>query len=67
MPEGQGYTTLETKFNLTRPVTAQTGEVSAEGKVVHRGRQVATSEATLRDGAGKLLAHGTSTCLIVGG
>ena len=65
LPLGQGYTTLETKFNLTRPVTAQTGEVSAEGKVVHRGRQVATSEATLRDGAGKLLAHGTSTCLII--
>jgi uncharacterized protein (TIGR00369 family) len=66
LPQGQGYTTLETKFNLTRPVTAQTGEVRAEGRVVHRGRQVATSEATLRDGAGKLLAHATSTCLIVG-
>ena len=67
LAEGQGYTTLETKFNLTRPVTAATGAVRAEGKVVHRGRQVATSEASLRDGAGKLLAHATSTCLIVGG
>jgi len=67
LPEGQGYTTLETKFNLTRPVTAATGEVRAEGKVVHRGRQVATSEATLRDGSDKLLAHASSTCLIIGG
>jgi uncharacterized protein (TIGR00369 family) len=67
LPEGQGYTTLETKFNLVRPVTVATGQVHAEGKVVHRGRTVATAEASLRDGAGKLLAHGTSTCLIVGG
>ncbi|MDP9134674.1 MAG: PaaI family thioesterase [Actinomycetota bacterium] len=65
LPEGQGYTTLETKFNLVRPITAGTGPVAAEGRVVHRGRQVATAEAHLRDGAGKLLAHATSTCLIV--
>jgi uncharacterized protein (TIGR00369 family) len=65
LPAGQGYTTLETKFNLVRPVTADTGAVRAEGSVVHRGRQVATATADLRDGAGKLLAHGTSTCLIV--
>ena len=67
LPEGQGYTTLETKFNLVRAVTADTGPIQAEGRVVHRGRQVATAEADLRDGVGKLLAHGTSTCLIVGG
>ena len=66
LPEGKGYTTLETKFNLTRPVTAETGAVRAEGKVIHRGRQIATSEATLRDVGDKLLAHATSTCLIVG-
>ncbi|HYI81399.1 MAG TPA: PaaI family thioesterase [Thermoleophilaceae bacterium] len=67
LPEGQGYTTLETKFNLVRAITADTGPIEAEGRVVHRGRQVATAEGHLRDGAGKLLAHGTSTCLIVGG
>jgi uncharacterized protein (TIGR00369 family) len=67
LPEGQGYTTLETKFNLVRAVTADTGPIAAEGSVVHRGRQVATAEADLRDGSGKLLAHGTSTCLVIGG
>lgn len=67
LPEGTGYTTLETKFNLVRPITVGTGRVRAEGRVVHRGRTVATSEGGLRDEAGKLLAHGTSTCLIVGG
>ena|SRR5690349_12836106 len=66
LPEGQGYTTLETKFNLVRPITAETGPVQAEGRVVHRGRQVATAEGDVRDAGGKLLAHGSSTCLIVG-
>jgi uncharacterized protein (TIGR00369 family) len=61
---GEAYVTLEVKFNLVRPISADTGEVRAEGRVVHRGKTVATSEADLRDGAGKLLAHGTSTCLI---
>ncbi len=67
LPEGQGYTTLETKFNLVRAITAGTGPIKAEGRVVHRGRQVATAEGDLRDGAGKLLAHGTSTCMVIGG
>lgn len=67
LPQGQGYTTLETKFNLVRAVTVDTGPIQAEGRVVNRGRQVATAEGYLRDGAGKLLAHGTSTCLVVGG
>jgi acyl-coenzyme A thioesterase PaaI-like protein len=40
------------------------GELVCEGRVVHRGKTIATSEAFLRDGAGKLLAHGTETCAI---
>jgi uncharacterized protein (TIGR00369 family) len=50
-----------------RPITAATGPVRAEGTVIHRGRTVATVEADLRDRADKLLAHGTSTCLVIGG
>jgi uncharacterized protein (TIGR00369 family) len=61
---GEAYTTLETKFNLVRPITGETGEVSCEGKVVHRGRRMATSEARLTGPDGKLLAHGGSTCMI---
>jgi uncharacterized protein (TIGR00369 family) len=64
LPRGSAYVTLEVKFNLVRPITAETGPVSAEGRVIHRGKTVATSEAHLRDGAGKLLAHASSTCLI---
>ena len=66
LPEGSGYTTLETKFNLTRAITAETGEIRAEGSVVHRGRRVATAEGRVtRVSDGKLVASGTSTCLIV--
>jgi uncharacterized protein (TIGR00369 family) len=62
---GQGYTTLETKFNLVRPMTAGMGEVRAEGTVIHRGGMVATSEGRVTRADGKLVAHGTSTCMIV--
>jgi uncharacterized protein (TIGR00369 family) len=65
LPQGGSYATLEVKFNLVRAITADTGRVLAEGKVVHRGGTVATVEASLRaEESGKLLAHGTSTCLI---
>ena len=61
---GEAYTTIEFKLNLVRPVLPGMGEVFCEGKIVHRGRTIATSEAWLRDGKGKLLAHGTETCAI---
>jgi uncharacterized protein (TIGR00369 family) len=62
---GVGYTTLEIKVNLVRPITAETGPVRAEGTLVHRGRRTATSEARLVDADGRLLAHATCTCLLV--
>ncbi len=61
---GQGYTTLEIKINYVRAMTDKTGPVRAEGKVINLGARVATSEGRLVDAAGRLLAHGTTTCLI---
>jgi uncharacterized protein (TIGR00369 family) len=61
---GQGYTTLEIKINYVRPMTERTGRVEAEGKVVHAGKQVATAEGWLRDTQGRVLAHGTTTCMV---
>jgi uncharacterized protein (TIGR00369 family) len=61
---GEGYTTAEFKVNLTRPVLPDMGEVFCEGKVLHRGRTLATAEAVLHDERGRLLAHGTETCAI---
>jgi uncharacterized protein (TIGR00369 family) len=65
-PAGKGYTTLELKVNLVRAITLQTGVLRASGRVVHLGSRTATAEGRLEDAAGKLYAHGTSTCLILG-
>src|ERR671917_324627 len=62
---GVGYTTLEVKTNFVRPITAETGLIRCEGTVLHGGSRVATAEGRLTDGAGRLLAHGTTTCLIL--
>jgi uncharacterized protein (TIGR00369 family) len=62
---GIGYTTLEVKANFVRPITADTGLVRCEGVVVHLGSRVATAEGRVTDGSGKLLAHGTTTCLVL--
>ena len=62
---GIGYTTVETKANFVRPVPSE-GVVRCGGKVLSRGRQIATAEAYLRSEDGKLLAHGTSTLIILG-
>jgi uncharacterized protein (TIGR00369 family) len=63
---GERYTTLEVKVNFVRAITVETGRVRCEGVVIHRGGTVATAEGKLFaiDG-GKLLAHGTTTCLII--
>ena len=61
---GVGYTTLEVKTNFVRPISADTGVIRCEGVVLHSGSRIATAEGKLTDAAGKLLAHGTTTCLI---
>ncbi|MBX9965151.1 MAG: PaaI family thioesterase [Burkholderiales bacterium] len=61
---GQGYTTLEIKINYVRAMTDRTGRVEAEGKVVHVGKQVATAEGWLRDSQGRIVAHGSTTCMV---
>ena len=61
---GVGYTTVETKVNFTRPIDPNGGPVRCEGRVLSRGRTIATAEAYLRSAEGKLLAHGTSTLII---
>jgi uncharacterized protein (TIGR00369 family) len=65
LPAGSGYTTLELKTNFVRPITHDTGRILCEAEVVHRGATIATAEGRIHaEGSGKLLAHGTSTCLI---
>ena len=63
---GERYTTLEVKANFVRPITVDTGRVRCEASVVHRGGTVATAEGKVFiKSSGKLLAHGSTTCLII--
>lgn len=64
LDKGFGQTTLEFKISLVRPVTPQTGLVRAEGTVITCGRRIGTAEGKLTDKDGRVLAHGTTTCLI---
>ena len=61
---GVAQTTLEFKISLLRPITPDTGPIKAEGKVLNCGRRIGTAEGWVTDGRGRLLAHGTTTCLI---
>lgn len=64
LDKGVGQTTLEFKISLVRPITPETGVIKAEGVVLNRGRRVGTAEGKITDDKGRLLAHGTTTCLI---
>jgi len=67
LPKGVGYTTLELKMNLVRPVLPDTGVLRAVGRVVHKGKRTAVTEARMEDAAGRLFALATATCLILEG
>jgi uncharacterized protein (TIGR00369 family) len=64
LEKGVGSTTLEFKISLIRAITPETGQISAEGKVLTCGRRIGTAEGRVTDTKGRLLAHGTTTCLI---
>jgi uncharacterized protein (TIGR00369 family) len=67
LEKGVGQTTLEFKISLVRPITPETGLLKAEGVVLTSGRRVGTAEGRITDHQGRLLAHGTTTCLIFQG
>ncbi len=66
LEKGISRTTLEFKISLVRQITAETGTIKAEGVVLSRGRRIGTAEGRITDRNGRLLAHGTTTCLIFG-
>jgi uncharacterized protein (TIGR00369 family) len=65
LPVGFGITTIETKVNFTRPISKDTGRVRTQAHVVVRGRQIITAEARVLDARGRVLAHGTSTIMVI--
>ena len=63
---GETCLSHETTAKFVRPIFADSGEMHLIGHVVSRGRTVITLESRIQDAQGRLHAHGTSTCLIVG-
>jgi uncharacterized protein (TIGR00369 family) len=64
LDKGIASTTLEFKISFVRPITPETGIIRAEGVVINQGRRVGTAEGRVTDQRGRLLVHGTTTCLI---
>ncbi|HZB57362.1 MAG TPA: PaaI family thioesterase [Reyranella sp.] len=67
LEKGTGSTTLEFKISFVRPITPETGPIRAEGTVLNRGRRIGIADGRVTDGKGRLLVHGTTTCLILEG
>jgi uncharacterized protein (TIGR00369 family) len=67
LDKGAGSTTLEFKISFVRPITPETGPIRAEGTVLNRGRRIGIADGRVTDSKGRLLVHGTTTCLIFDG
>jgi uncharacterized protein (TIGR00369 family) len=67
LEKGFASTTIEFKISLVRPITPETGLIKAEGVVLNCGRRIGTAEGRITDQQGRLLVHGTTTCLIFQG
>lgn len=65
LADGEMYTSLDLITKFLRPVTVDSGLLRCEGEVINRGRRTALAQAELRDQTGRLVAHATSTCLIM--
>lgn len=62
---GTGYTSVDLTVKFLRPATVRSGTLRCEGTVLAMGRRTALAQAQLTDTAGRLVAHATSTCLLV--
>jgi uncharacterized protein (TIGR00369 family) len=65
LPPGSSYTTIETKANFSRAIKHDAGRLRVEGRVVSQGRRIMSSQAQLLAQDGRVLAHGTSTIMVL--
>ncbi|HOF05695.1 MAG TPA: PaaI family thioesterase [Syntrophales bacterium] len=65
LEEGTGITTVELKVNYLAPV--QAGRLTATGRRIKLGKTLGLAEATVNDARGRVVAHGTSTLIVLPG
>jgi len=61
----ESFTTVELKINFFRPVW--NAQLTAEGRVVQRGKTVGFVECDVTDENGRMIAKASSTCLVLRG
>jgi uncharacterized protein (TIGR00369 family) len=65
IPEDAGLVNIDLKLNYLRPV--QHGKLRAEGLCIKAGRSISYAEAKILNEKREMLAHGTSTLMILPG
>ncbi|MBW2493098.1 MAG: PaaI family thioesterase [Deltaproteobacteria bacterium] len=65
LPEDAGLVNIDLKLNYLKSVS--TGMMTAEGRCIRAGRSINYAEASVRDKKGNILAHGTSTLMVLPG
>jgi uncharacterized protein (TIGR00369 family) len=65
LAEDETFTTLELKINFLKPVWK--AKLTAEGRVVKRGRTIGLTECDVTDEEGNLVARASSTCMSLRG
>jgi uncharacterized protein (TIGR00369 family) len=65
LPAGTGYTTMDLSLHNLRPISSETGPIRAVGEVINIGRRTALAQVEVLDGNGRLLSHGTSSCMLL--
>jgi uncharacterized protein (TIGR00369 family) len=63
--QNAGVTTVDLKLNYLAP--AVSGRLMAKGRQIKLGKTLGYAEAEVTDKSGKILAHGTSTVIILPG
>jgi uncharacterized protein (TIGR00369 family) len=65
LDEGLEMTTVELKLNYLAPISE--GRLIAKGRAIKTGNTICLGEASVEDEKGRLIAHGTSTMMILRG
>ncbi len=63
VPEDSGMTSVDLKLNYLAPAT--TGKLIARGSRIKLGRTLGLGAAEVTDAEGRILAHGTSTLIVL--
>jgi len=65
LPEDAGLVNIDLKLNYLKSISS--GLMTAQGRCIRAGRTINYAEASIKDKEGNLIAHGTSTLMVLPG